>query len=154
VSQQYSHLTAPQTDPLPVSQHTSSPQELPPSLSAFEDPQEVAAIAARYSPVALLTPQAPEEEPTPEGIIGHPASPEDLDSAHFADQHHQSYSNHHQFHTTLFSHHPTQSADVLQSAADAAAALIHNPAHHGNNGFPLLSGDEVPPGSSLGIADL
>jgi hypothetical protein len=147
-SQQNADFPHPYTDHIPLSQHTTSPQ-LPASPSSFHHEAQVA-IVAPYSPVAILSPQGPEA-----GDEGIP-SPQDLDGTHFHHQraylnHHHHHEQTHQFHEQHFQHHANQSDDVLQSAAEAAAALINHPDH--GSSLSLLSGDDLPHGS-LGISDL
>jgi hypothetical protein len=116
-------------------QGLASPPPLHSGPAFHHDPQAVAAAAAvvaPYSPVryphSLPMVSSSEVGETPEDTDN---SPHDL-LIHHDHQHHQ-----------------TDQIDILQSAADAAAALVNSPLHQAN----AFSLDEVPPGS-LGSADL
>jgi hypothetical protein len=146
--QPYTHNHAPGSAPIAISHHPPSPQEVP-SLTVYQhDPHALSPItasAAPYSPALLLTPH--EAQAAADGIVHLDndilEGPDD-----FADD--APYS-HHDPHLQHFHHFPSHSnsTDILQSAADAAAALTHNSSHT----FPMLGSDDGTHGS-LGISDL
>ena len=118
-------------------QGLASPTPLPPAPAFHHDPQAVAAAAAvvaPYSPVryqqSLPTVSSSEVGGTPEDTENSP--------------HNLLIHHHHQQHD----HHQNQ-IDLLQSAADAAAALENSPLHQAN----VFSLDDVQPGT-LGGTDL
>jgi len=97
VSQPYVQLAAPHTDPIPVPQHTTSPQVPSPVLyhSGSQQVSTPNACTAPYSPVAFREHIGTE--------IGHP-SPQDLHGTHYSD--HQTYANNPESqHFNKFLHH-------------------------------------------------
>jgi len=143
------HNHTPQTAPLAISQHPHSPEEVRSHHMYQHDPHAVSAItahAAPYSPAVLLAPH--EAQAAVDGIV-HPETDILDGSDDFEDD--TPYPHHHDPHLDHFHHFPPHphSTDILQSAAEAAAALTHNSAHT----FSMLGSDDGTHGS-LGISDL